>query len=343
MNEKNICFVTSNLKNPDSEGAQKTFYNIASEFMINKKNKIISLFGESLFDEHYIVNSNPFFINSKIRKILSHDRVDTIFYMPSQSLTLSTILRIVMLKIFSPRSHFLIFLIQYNYPSFASTNIARFIFKSSNFTLITSSYRFQNKFRLSDNNFLNLGVNSEKFRPVTDNTKKKLRKKYDLDTERILYLHVGHYTKLRGLEDLIFIKKHISNSEVIIILSDFKKVNKSHIDHLEKSGIKVIHKYLENINEFYQMSDFYIFPVRSELSSIGFPLSVVESLACGVPVFSFRNETLEKKSISNKILFYNNTKELNNIILNYEQSSSFITYDYTWKSVSRKVKKLIYK
>ena len=47
--------------------------------------------------------------------------------------------------------------------------------------------------------------------------------------------------------------------------------------------------YLENVEEIFRMSDAYLFPTRSTENVISIPLSVMEALACGVPVIGYRS------------------------------------------------------
>ena len=44
--------------------------------------------------------------------------------------------------------------------------------------------------------------------------------------------------------------------------------------------------YIENIEEVYQLSDLYIFPVEAKNGSIGMPLSIMEARGCGIPVLT---------------------------------------------------------
>ncbi len=62
---------------------------------------------------------------------------------------------------------------------------------------------------------------------------------------------------------------------------------------LDEAGVIVIDKYLEAIEEIYQAADCYVFPVSSETGSIETPLSVLEAMACNLPVVSTRFGGLE--------------------------------------------------
>ena len=65
-------------------------------------------------------------------------------------------------------------------------------------------------------------------------------------------------------------------------------------DELEKKGIIILDEFIERIDEIYQLSDLYIFPVEDQNSSIGMPLSILEARACGIPVLSTDYGSVEK-------------------------------------------------
>lgn len=136
--------------------------------------------------------------------------------------------------------------------------------------------------------YLPLGVNTTKYRPLEDKKRKrKLREKYSLPLERKIILHVGHINKGRNLEALIPLQKN--NIGQVVIVGSTSTPTKEGMDlqlkeKLLKNGVIVIDRYLENIEEIYQLSDIYVFPVKSETGSIGLPLSVLEGVAAGLPV-----------------------------------------------------------
>ncbi len=65
-----------------------------------------------------------------------------------------------------------------------------------------------------------------------------------------------------------------------------------HVGHLKRSrglearGVRVVRRYLPDIERVYRAADVYVFPVEDPLGSIEVPLSVIEALASGLPVVS---------------------------------------------------------
>jgi len=140
--------------------------------------------------------------------------------------------------------------------------------------------------------FLPNGVDIEKFSPVSERTKEKLRKKYELDN-RFIILHIGHINNMRNigvLGDLVE-----GDNSVITVGSTSMSGLRSRliydqdlVRYLKKKGVTVLMKYFEDIQEIYNLSDCYIFPTIREFSAIEIPLSVLEAMACNLPVISTR-------------------------------------------------------
>jgi glycosyltransferase involved in cell wall biosynthesis len=131
--------------------------------------------------------------------------------------------------------------------------------------------------------FLPNGVDTEKFSPVSERTKEKLREKYDIANQFII-LHVGHIKNernIRVLGDLVE-----GNNLVVIVASTSTKVDEDLIRYLEEKGVLIWKEYFENIHEIYNLSDCYVFPVTKANASIEIPLSVLEAMSCNLPVVS---------------------------------------------------------
>ena len=127
------------------------------------------------------------------------------------------------------------------------------------------------------------GINTEKFVPPAGVDTKALKEKYGFDTEKPLVLHVGHCSGGRGLEDFL----QIRGAQRLIIASGMFE-DEELVKSLEDDGVTIMSGYLENVEEIFQMADAYLFPTRSTENVISIPLSVMEALACGVPVIGYR-------------------------------------------------------
>lgn len=134
------------------------------------------------------------------------------------------------------------------------------------------------------------GVDIDRFRPATLNTKFNLRRKYKIPISKFILLHIGHITKGRNLLAL----KGLVNKgvNVVVVGSTSTPIDISILRDIQDE-FTIIREYLNNIEEVYRLSDCYIFPTVRSDSSIEIPLSVLEALACNLPLISTRFGGLE--------------------------------------------------
>ena len=134
--------------------------------------------------------------------------------------------------------------------------------------------------------FLLSGVDTGKFVPVTKEAKDTLRRKYGLGIEVFLILHVGSIKERRKLQ--ILGEMQGNGNQVVIIGSTSTRVEQKIKNELEERHCLVWTEYFKHIEEIYALADCYIFPTTDKAASIALPLSVLEAMACNLPVISAR-------------------------------------------------------
>jgi glycosyltransferase involved in cell wall biosynthesis len=131
--------------------------------------------------------------------------------------------------------------------------------------------------------FVYSGVDLNRFHPISSAEKKELRAKYDVESDKFVILHVGSVRKWRNVECLKKIQDDDEN-QVFLVGRPATKYERDVTELLEKSGVTITHAYNPKIEEFYALSDCYIFPTMDPAGSIDVPLSVLEAMASGLPV-----------------------------------------------------------
>jgi glycosyltransferase involved in cell wall biosynthesis len=99
---------------------------------------------------------------------------------------------------------------------------------------------------------------------------------------------MGHINEERNLKPLI----PLQNAGYQVVIVESSSTPRDSIGpmslrkELLKTGIIILNGYIEHIEEIYQLSDIYVFPVVVKTGSIGMPLSILEARSCGIPVIT---------------------------------------------------------
>jgi glycosyltransferase involved in cell wall biosynthesis len=186
------------------------------------------------------------------------------------------------------------------------------------------------------------GVDTEKFVPVPDFEKLKLRKKYDIQENRFTILHVGHLSNARNLD--LFIKLSKEN-EVVIVCSEYIEVDQKILKKLGNEGCTIFQKYFPCVEEFYQLSDCYLFPVKPG-NSILCPLSIMEAMSCNLPVVTTEFDGIQTffeqgdglKFVKKEADFFD---AIDDIKRRFENIATRKKVErYSWKSLSKAIAKI---
>ncbi len=191
------------------------------------------------------------------------------------------------------------------------------------------------------------GVETERFTPVSENTKNTLREKYNINKDAFVVLHVGHIKEGRNIQILKKVQEEKGN-QVIIVGSTSAGLEASLHQDLKKNGCILFSDYVENINEIYALSDCYIFPVIDRYNSIEMPLSVLEAMACGIPVITTRFGALPQIFNEGDGLFFVENETDIKIILqkikknNFEIRTREKVLLYSWENIAKRLEEIYY-
>ena len=182
------------------------------------------------------------------------------------------------------------------------------------------------------------GVDLERFHPVSENEKQKLRIQYDIDLEKFVVLHVGSVRRWRNVNYLIEIQKETDN-QVFLVGRATTKNEKGVEQALRKTGIVVTDGYNPNIEEFYGLADCYVFPTTTTVGSIDVPLSVLEAMAQNLPIVSTRFGGLPRMFKEENGFFYSDAADFGEKIQTVKEGDIAVhtrklVLPYSWDNIA---------
>ena len=187
--------------------------------------------------------------------------------------------------------------------------------------------------------YIQNGVDTEKYKKVSKNEKLELRKKYNLDINKIIYISTGSFIPRKRIEETIkgFLKANIKES-ILLLLGDgilFKALYSKYAMHKNI----IFYGKTNKVEEFLQLSDVFISSSESE----GLPNSVIEAISCGLPVILSNipqhKEILDELKELGKVYELGNIDELTKLIQNKKGIISKSTIEnslFTMKNMSNK-------
>lgn len=284
---KNIILITETLKPPYDEGIKKTVFNLYKDLKDNYNLKVITRFS---FDAEEIstVNTNALFFSEKVKRKIREFNPEVLVYFPFASATFASYLRFKLLSYYAKGAKPIFLSLQPKTIKKWQKRIVKLIRPKFALTPSPQLKDFWDKININ-NKLLPLLTDLNTFKPITEkNLKVALRKKYKLPEDAFIISHMGHLNEGRNLQSLIPVQK--AGFQIVVVGSSSTPKDSlgpaSIKQELIDAGIIVMDGYIENIEEIYQLSDIYIFPVVAKTGSIGMPLSIMEARACGIPVIT---------------------------------------------------------
>lgn len=173
------------------------------------------------------------------------------------------------------------------------------------------------------------GVDTQKFTSVDSGSKLLFRKKYVIDSGKIVLLFVGLFVERKGVDYLVrlyekFIETYPHHQSILLMVGDemldinenseeFKQNWPNLREKAEKAGLIQFHNFSRDIHEYYKMADIFIFPSKLE----GMPNVLIESMASGLPILVNRfdgfSEDYGKPGKEYDWIYYEVEKDLYNL------------------------------
>lgn len=182
--------------------------------------------------------------------------------------------------------------------------------------------------------YVKAGVDTVQFTEIESKQRKTLREKFGYSDTDTIVLHTGHMVEARNIRKLMDLDKSF---RIILIISTSTRWDENLYNDLKQCpNIKIIHKYIPKIEEYFQIADVYYFPVE-EVGCVDVPLSVLEAAACGTPVVTTPYGELKAFKETKSFRFINDFAESNFLIESVkecrENNNRNQILEYDWNHV----------
>lgn len=147
------------------------------------------------------------------------------------------------------------------------------------------------------------GVDVNKFKPTPRESRERLREKFEIPDQSFIVLHLASMTRGRNLNIFKKIQKQ-DGVQVLIVGREGEAMDKRLLLELQEAGCLVWVKHFSHVEDIYNLSDCYIFPTTQKNACIETPLSVLEAMACNLPVITTRFGTLPRLFTEGSGLFF---------------------------------------
>lgn len=331
---------------PMDEGIKKVAYILID--MLSKECNVLGLckYGTEMENPLIrVIPTNRLLVSYGLRKEIKKFNPDIIMYIPSASMTFYSFLRQKILNFYAPHAKQVMLALQPKYFSFFQKKIIHTLLTLDLILCVSPAIGECVHQCGCKAEFIPLGVDMNKFHPVTKEKKKMLRKKYEIPQDKFIILHLGHINYGRNLSVLKSLQRD-DNQAIIVSSTSTPEDTPKDITlqkELESEGIVIFDKYIDSIEEVYQLSDCYAFPVTLEQGCIGIPLSVLEAMACNLPVvttkfgglsslFTERDGFMYATNEEEFVRKINIAKNMHNI------ETSEMVKQYSWNELIEKLK-----
>jgi glycosyltransferase involved in cell wall biosynthesis len=131
------------------------------------------------------------------------------------------------------------------------------------------------------------GVDIEKFRPISQEETRRLRDEFGIPIESFVVLHLASMRKQRNLDVFKTIQRQ-EGCQVIVVARENEAGDAQLTRELQEAGCLVWREHFPYIEDVYGIANCYVFPTIEPKACIETPLSVLEAMACNLPVVTSR-------------------------------------------------------
>lgn len=226
------------------------------------------------------------FVGRALARALAAARPEAILYVPWTSLTVRTFFRIAMLRRRGSGAPVAVVALQPRGAGLLAQAAARFGAPDHLFAAGPGVEAQARDLGLGCAR-LEGGVDLDRFRPIGNDSRSDLRRSLGLPVTPFIVLHVGHLKPGRGVLALRSVQA-LEGVQAVLVCSSSTEADAGMRRSLQTAGVRVIDHHVPEIEEYYRAADCYLFPPATALDAIELPLSVLEAMACDLPIVTSR-------------------------------------------------------
>ena len=279
-----VCLVSEEMAGPLDEGTRKFAYSLAAGLQEFSDVRGLSVGGG--FSSNGIVSlpASKTFLLRGLRDQIERFAPDVVCYVPAASMTVFAFLRAWLLKSYAPAATTALVLLQPRRHTLPARKVLGLFAPD---IVLTQSERMRLYAREVGCRVAVLppAVDLDRFRPASAEERCALRQQLGLPRDAFLALHVGHAKPGRNVEVMTRLRPH---AEPVFVAGSSAGMDEGIVRRLSDGGVHVVSEYVRAIEHVYRAADCYVFPVRSADDAIEVPLSVLEAMACNLPVVTTR-------------------------------------------------------
>jgi len=278
-----ILFFSERLRAPYDEGIK----NVAVQLIqaLGAEHHLLALTSAGLDDAELGIHNVPvnrLLIGASLRRIVRAWQPQGIVYIPTACATLFSFVRARVLRQHARGAPTVLVTLQpRSYTAWAKPPMARL----APDRVLAQSVRTVNGLKElgCDTALLPPAVDSQRFCPVSPEEKAALRARYEIPRDARVLAHVGHLKGERNFTQLLALQTE-DDYHILVVGSTSTDQEEALKGILRAAGASVIDTYVAHIEDIYRLSDVYLFLVEEQTAAIEMPLSVLEAMACNVPV-----------------------------------------------------------
>ena len=230
--------------------------------------------------------SNRFYLDASLAKAVRGFRPDWIVYVPWTSATARSLFRLRVLRAYTDRASTFLVATQPMPLRGISRRLATRLRPDLIFVQCEETRKILRSVGI-ETAFLPSGHDAARFSPSSSQERTSLKAELGCSPDAPLVVHVGHLKRERIDPDLMeTLLRSVNGLQILVVGSPHTPQDDELAARLQGLGVHLIREYLPDISKVYRAADAYLFPVQNRLACVGVPLSVIEAMACDLPVVS---------------------------------------------------------